>query len=92
MLSSILEFVHGFGDRIIIDYVSSELHWNSKIKRVRNVFAKPNSGYMRETSGHTNLTDRSLSKLTIENILACIPMAVVLEEYFKTSKDIYVII
>lgn len=92
MLSSILEVVHGFGDRLIIDYVSSELHWNSKIKCVRNVFAKPNPGYMRETSGHTNLTDRSSVKLTVENILACIPMAAVLKEYFKTSKDIYVII
>lgn len=92
MQSSILEFVHGFGDRLIIDYVSSELHRNSKIKCVRNVFAKANSGHMRETSGHTNLAVRSSGKLTVENILACIPMAAVLEEYFKTSKDIYVII
>jgi hypothetical protein len=43
-------------------------------------------------SGHTNLKDRLSGRVIAENILSLIPIASVLEENFKISKDNYVTI
>lgn len=79
-------------DLVISNYAFSELPKDLQVLYLERVLKHAKNGYMQMNSGGSNLTGRSVGKLSIEEIRSAIPQIEILDEIPMTGPDNYLII
>jgi putative sugar O-methyltransferase len=79
-------------DFVISNYAFSELPYPLQLQYMNNIISKSKNGFMMMNSGRTNLTGRSVGKMSLSEICRFIPNAQVIEEFPKTGPDNYLIV
>ena len=79
-------------DLVISNYAFSELPRLLQLKYIEKVLSRSKRGYLIMNSGRSDLTGRSLGKLSLGELKELLPPFIILEEIPLTSKDNYVIV
>jgi putative sugar O-methyltransferase len=78
-------------DIVISNYAFSELNKDLQIRYLDTILRKTSRGYMIMNSGRLNVSGRSTSKLSVNEIAEFLPTMRIKEEYPLTGPDNYVI-